>query len=656
MTQPPGDAISTARALAAAGIPVFVAYPDPAKPGDYKPPKGWQNTSPNPAYADAWKPGLALCAVMGNGIDLVDIDPRNGGDPATLAGLLPDIIATAASPSGGHHLFVRSMGVGSRDGILPGIDVKAGDRDGQGRGFAFIAPTIRLSKVTGEPGAYRWVKPPDISQINGSSPGSQLAELVRGIRGQAGKHRFTGPDPIGRKHAGPIPYGEHHAQLVAYAGWLRSKAIPLQPEAETLMLRRLQDCLQPPGAPYARYTEGEALSELHDVYSRYDAGDPAAETATTPSGTNLLPLPDYDLGALAAQGIKEPERIAGGMLYPGSVHCLAGTPGGGKTTLMAWWMLQHIRDGGNVLLLDEESGAEQAAEKFLDIGATPDQLRPPRFSYIPFPSRAWNQADLTQLAERIAERKPGIIGWDSIAAFLAIAGADENSATDVTAFWQKVLVPCARQFGAAVIGVDHTVKNNEHGGYGRGSGAKKAASDVQYIIETIKPFNRSQDGILRLTTSPGKDRRGWLAMAYEIHVKIGETVTLDIIEASAEAIRGSVEMTPGKAKLWEALNAIATEGTPVSASDVVDWIVRKYGHGLKRQTVSTYLNELAADGLADCISARVGQPKFWYPVTMSASPDMSDRICLSASAPLTGADTTSDTPRMWPAGSIGASA
>jgi len=84
-------ALGIARDLAAAGIPVFVAYPDPDKPGEYKPRKGWQNTTANPAYVGAWKPGLALCAVMGHGLDLVDIDPRNGGDLAALDGIMPDV-------------------------------------------------------------------------------------------------------------------------------------------------------------------------------------------------------------------------------------------------------------------------------------------------------------------------------------------------------------------------------------------------------------------------------------------------------------------------------------------------------------------------------------------------------------------------------------
>lgn len=212
------------------------------------------------------------------------------------------------------------------------------------------------------------------------------------------------------------------------------------------------------------------------------------------------------------------------------------------------------------------------AEKFLDLGADPAELRPPRFSYVPFPCRGWNLADLAGLHDRITERRPGIIGWDSMAAFLAIAGRDENNAADVTRFFQQVLTPCARTFGAAVTAVDHTGKG-DHGGYGRGSGAKKATTDVQYILETVKAFNRQQDGILKLTTAPGKDRRGWLAAAYEIHVKTGAMLTLDITEAAAGPARNGPDMPPAKAKLLGALHAIASQDGPFPAAS---WLMRSH--------------------------------------------------------------------------------
>jgi hypothetical protein len=184
------QALDVARALAAAGVPVLVAYPDPegktqsGRATGYALRGGWQATTPNPDYVGAWRPGLALVAVMGCGIDLVDIDPRNGGDLAALGGILPEVIGEAESPSGGRHLFVASMGVRSRDDVLPGIDVKAGDPEGQGRGFAFIAPTVRPSKVTGERVAYRWIKPPDLTRLQDTPCGGHLADLVRQVHGR----------------------------------------------------------------------------------------------------------------------------------------------------------------------------------------------------------------------------------------------------------------------------------------------------------------------------------------------------------------------------------------------------------------------------------------------------------------------------------------
>jgi Protein of unknown function (DUF3631) len=82
------------------------------------------------------------------------------------------------------------MGVGSRDDVLPGIDVKAGVDDAS-RGFAFIAPTVRVSKTTGERVAYRWIRRPDLARLNGGPPsGGKLAELVRQARRDSGSGRL----------------------------------------------------------------------------------------------------------------------------------------------------------------------------------------------------------------------------------------------------------------------------------------------------------------------------------------------------------------------------------------------------------------------------------------------------------------------------------
>lgn len=175
--------LDVARAMAAAGVPIFVAPPDPTNKTGFTPPRGWERTAPDPAVVDRWRPGLALCAVMGCGLDLADFDPRNGGDPTALNGSAPHVYAVAATPSGGTHWFIASLGTGSRDNVLPGIDVKSGLPDGGGRGFAFLAPTVRASVVTGEPAAYRWVQRPDLTQLGaGDDSGAPLAARIRELR------------------------------------------------------------------------------------------------------------------------------------------------------------------------------------------------------------------------------------------------------------------------------------------------------------------------------------------------------------------------------------------------------------------------------------------------------------------------------------------
>lgn len=97
--------LDIARVLAAAaGARFFCAYPDPEGKTDsgratgYRLPPDWENTSG--AYIDAWKPGMALCMVTGHGLDAVDVDPRNGGDLASLNGVMPTVYAQAATPPG----------------------------------------------------------------------------------------------------------------------------------------------------------------------------------------------------------------------------------------------------------------------------------------------------------------------------------------------------------------------------------------------------------------------------------------------------------------------------------------------------------------------------------------------------------------------------
>lgn len=184
-----GHALDIARAMAAAGVPIFAAPPNPAKKVGYDLPGDWERIAPNPAWVDQWRPGWALCAVGGLVCDFLDTDPRNGGDTSATelanTGRWPYSYGRALTPSGGTHDIIAPLRIGKAE-PLPGVDLQGGREDATGRGFVFLAPTTRASKVDGALRTYRWLHEPDLTSlmVHGAADrsGAGLAELITASR------------------------------------------------------------------------------------------------------------------------------------------------------------------------------------------------------------------------------------------------------------------------------------------------------------------------------------------------------------------------------------------------------------------------------------------------------------------------------------------
>jgi hypothetical protein len=187
-------------------MPIFTAHRvinNPDNELGFYLPNGWQRTRPNAHVIDYWKPGMALCAVGGVIGDWSDIDPRNGGDlPADrlkLEGKYPKSYGQARTPSGGTHDLIAPLRI--RKAKREGIDYQGGDENGQGRGFVFIAPTVRASKITGELLPYRWELAPDIEALLiGDDTGLEFGKWVSEDTKPRSK---AGSDPNGKpsRHA-----------------------------------------------------------------------------------------------------------------------------------------------------------------------------------------------------------------------------------------------------------------------------------------------------------------------------------------------------------------------------------------------------------------------------------------------------------------------
>lgn len=208
ITEEEKHALDHARLLARAGVPIFLAKPAEDAGGHWNPkggsgktgyilPVGWQTREADSSVVDRWEPDWALCAVMGHTIDLMDVDPRNGGSDSVVemlkAGLVPRSYGRQATPSGGTHDFIATMGVASLNDAYPGVDIKAGQPDGTGRGFAFLAPTRKLNKTNGEIGVYTWIGPPEARDLDSlvllgpDGSGSKLADMINARRRPEGE-------------------------------------------------------------------------------------------------------------------------------------------------------------------------------------------------------------------------------------------------------------------------------------------------------------------------------------------------------------------------------------------------------------------------------------------------------------------------------------
>lgn len=320
-----------------------------------------------------------------------------------------------------------------------------------------------------------------------------------------------------------------------------------------------------------------------DASDHLAAGHTLAELVAQRPASRALAVVDLEP---AAEYVAPPTLICHDLLYLGAVHTLSGPPDCGKTTLACWWMLRAVRDGGTVLFLDEEGGREIVIEKFQALGAAHGE----RIGYVEFPSRSWNETDLAMLSDVLSERKPAIVAWDSSAAFLARAGLDENAASDVTKFYSQVLTPAARKHNAAVLVIDHDVKNGEPSRYARGSGAKLAATDVAYKISPVKPFSKEENGVSKLLVA--KDRRGWLARSHEAAF-IPSDGTLKVNITAVEPDREHPTLAPAGQKVLEALDSV-----PRTVRELMDQVYAAHGHRLTRETVQKELTKLQDLGLA----------------------------------------------------------
>lgn len=515
--------IQVARSLAEQGVPIFVAPPDDSKVG-FALPRGWEATTADPAALDAWQPGWAVCAVMGVACDALDVDPRHGGDKTQAglerAGLWPRSYGRASTPSGGtHDLIARThAGKGSKDGV----DLQAGSDDGTGRGFIFIAPTERPSKVTGEILPYRWTVEPDVGDTEGDDSAEGLIPLFAKAEKSREAYVLTG-DVAGEtevrqralqlaRHLREAPDGEGNntaASVATYMGNYVAAGQISKEEAIGLLLNAIE------GWDFRYRKDRDAMRDT--IIRQVEFGmktvrpweaaksvDFTEEVAATPEGDEKPSAIDLMIARMidrdAMTNMVPPEPLIKDFLDRKTMARLNGASNAGKSFValdMAGcvsqgipWHGQPVKRGKVIYLV-----AEGLAGIRKRVHAWEQHNGQKMENVLFFPGAVQvNDSEWSVFVQACRQVGADFIVLDTQARITA--GIEENSNSDMGEVVKRIDA-LKDATGACVMLVHHT---GHEGQRARGASAMIGAMDHEFVVD------KSADNVVRLKTTKQKDR------------------------------------------------------------------------------------------------------------------------------------------------------
>lgn len=574
------QAIETARAMATAGIPIFVCPPNPYRPGKYFFKADWQHTVADPAALDAWRPGWGVAAVGGGAADFLDIDPRSGGDESQLLlkneGAWPLTFGTQSTPSGGTHHIISRTGERKETGFLPGVDFQAGadepDESGShGRAFVWLAPTVGVSKVTGELVPYRWVSPPDLEALDEwrAPDGSSSDASVEGIVARVHAHRAlkrTSAASLSSMNASSPHMAAPQSQLFGGSQEVLTRAFTME-EAQAFTAPALQALREAPIGQIEERGMAATLALEHFVPSHLTADqafniitDALSATAYDPNGPSdwtadkfkarldgrrpvvgswKAELREAPAFAAVSAAVAEPaedavEALLAEMLTPAQMKAQPGKPyliktlltlrstawiigaPGSRKSFVALDMAAHIAAGRDWQGLKVRQGpvviiaAEGAPGMGGRITAWEAQYgpMPENVHILPRPVQAANAGAWAVLVKACERLAPVMVIADTQARITV--GLEENSATDMGLFVNAVSA-IERATGACVVPIHHTGRN---GGDARGSSALDGAQDTELkVVADGKPLR----GELRVEKQKDLPEREPIKLAFKIH-------------------------------------------------------------------------------------------------------------------------------------------
>lgn len=274
-----------------------------------------------------------------------------------------------------------------------------------------------------------------------------------------------------------------------------------------------------------------------------------------------------------------------GLGYYGRRHGWHGPPEAGKTIVGYLVLLEEARRGNKVLVVDFEMGPHDARDRFLDLGATDDDLE--RILFVE-PDTPADASTIGSLADRW---EPTIVLFDSSAGAFGLHGADDNKRQD-TERVAGLLVDPLRDRGRASVVLDHVVKNSaERGRWAVGSERKIGGVDVALSFDAKIALSRGRRGLIVVSVS--KDRLGHLHRPKLAEIElVSDPVTHRIAWTFQNVTDGVGDRWRPTHLMGLVSQFLAKQTEPVSRAEVER---QKFGGN---DYVRTAMDELVAEGYA----------------------------------------------------------
>jgi hypothetical protein len=568
------DLATEAARLASLGYAVFPCREDKAPAC----PRGFHDATKDPEAVRRLfaLPGAALIGVAtgaASGIDVLDLDPRNGSDAWDGAGRLPPTTVHSTRSGGTHWLFRHRPGLRcSASRIAPGVDVKA---DG---GYVIWWPAAGCDPLMREPleDWPEWISVPVRSSSAAATAGQVDAPPSAAVAA-ALLERMPNPDDLGRDDyacvmlaaAGCFHAAEDDAECIAEAAvqwaarWSGSHGEDAEQEKWHTDWSRRNGGLA--GWPQLLRHAAKLGVDVSDFQATEFEAE--AEPALRPAGQRMRERFVFPAGCATG-----PRRgyVIKHLLAPGDVGALIGPPGTGKSMLapyLAYAVAQgrmafgmRVKQGRALYVAAEDAtGLRQRVHALmLQHGDAPD------FALVDCPNLL-DAAATADLKAAVADWKPALVVLDTLGA--AFAGMDENSAQDMGKVVELSRALAAH--GCAVLLIHHTAKNGD--GTPRGHSVLNGTLDMSLRLEA-----KDEAGVIRGTL--GKNRNGttdrpvafqYVAVTLGID-EDGDAITAPrAVELSADTANQPrrPKLSPAAKNALQVLREMTAAGDPVREDD-----------------------------------------------------------------------------------------